>query len=75
MVDMHSKKGCLNERIYDLGTPFLFAEIPILTVYTVSHRLGQNSILSRGKTVVISMHFREEKQRLEVVRGAHCINQ
>eukprot|EP01043_Picozoa_sp_COSAG02_P015905 COSAG02_NODE_688_length_18473_cov_77.428105_6_plen_78_part_00 len=33
------------------------------------HRLGQNSILSRVKMMVISVIVCEKKQRLEVARG------
>ena len=34
-----------------------------------------NSILSTVKTMLISIVLREKKQRLEAVRGVHCIDQ
>ena len=40
-----------------------------------NHRLGQNSILSGAKTMLISRVIREKNQRLEAVRRVHCIDQ
>jgi hypothetical protein len=39
------------------------------------HRLAQNSILSRVKTMLIYIGIRDEKQRFEVIRGVHGIDQ
>ena len=39
------------------------------------HRLGQNSILSRVKTILIAILFTEKKPRLEVASGFLCIYQ
>ena len=39
------------------------------------HRLGQNSILSRVKTMLIYAVIREKKKRFEVIRGVQCIYQ
>jgi hypothetical protein len=36
---------------------------------------SQVRILSSGKTMLISVMFREKKQRFEVASGAHCICQ
>ena len=38
------------------------------------HRLAQNSILSRVKTMLISGAFREKKQRLGVIQGCFGIH-
>jgi hypothetical protein len=41
--------------------------------YRRRHRLGQNSILSRVKTMQIHDLIREKKQRFEVIRGVQGI--
>ena len=43
--------------------------LPLTSSARVYHRLGQNSILSRVKMMLISVVVCEKKQRLEVARG------
>ena len=43
--------------------------------HLICHRLAQHSIPSTVKTMLISIVIREKNQRLEVVRGVHCIYQ
>ena len=47
----------------------LFLLCEIVVVRCLHHRLGQNSILSRVKMMLISRIVCEKKQRLEVARG------
>eukprot|EP01043_Picozoa_sp_COSAG02_P033429 COSAG02_NODE_2281_length_9231_cov_15.017959_5_plen_74_part_00 len=41
---------------------------------SLSHSLGQNSILSRVKTTLFYRLIRKKQQRFEVIRGLHGIN-
>ena len=70
-----------SESVWSEGWTVLISQFSVLQTIptqqhpvTSSHGVGQNSILSRFKTMLISVLTREKKQRLEVVRVAQYLS-